>query len=73
MQSDHKRELMKYIASYLGWPDLRADTFPGERKFNIWYFHDPRSGERELHSRRVALRHPLDEKSFSAKIPAKRR
>jgi hypothetical protein len=28
------------VARHLGWNDLVADTFPSERKFNIWYFHD---------------------------------
>lgn len=29
-----------HIAERLGWPDLRADTYPRERKFNVWYFYD---------------------------------
>jgi hypothetical protein len=54
-----KVALQKKIASYLGWPDLRADTKPHERKFNIWYFYDTRDSEREPETRDVILRHQL--------------
>jgi hypothetical protein len=37
-----KRLLEQQIAGHLGWPDLRADTGPQQKKFNIWKFHDPR-------------------------------
>jgi hypothetical protein len=36
-----KRMLQAQIAGYLGWLDLRADTFNTDRKFNIWKFYDP--------------------------------
>jgi hypothetical protein len=36
-----KQSLEQQIAGHLGWPDLRADTSPKARKFNIWKFHDP--------------------------------
>ena len=34
--SEPKQILQKYIAEQLGWTNLRADTRPEERKFNIW-------------------------------------
>lgn len=46
------------VAKHLGWPDLAADTFPHERKFNIWYFHD-RKNDRAAKTRQVNLIHPL--------------
>ena len=57
--SREKKKLQKLIALYLGWPDLRADTGPIERKFNIWYFYDQRRGAREPHTRDVRLVYPL--------------
>jgi hypothetical protein len=54
-----KVQLGKRIAGYLGWNDLRADTMPAERKFNIWYFHDTRRTNREPTTREVVLRYPL--------------
>ena len=56
--SREKKKLQKLIALYLGWPDLRADTGPIERKFNIWHFHDQRRGAREPHTRDVRLVYP---------------
>jgi Protein of unknown function (DUF3800) len=53
-----KLALAAKVASHLGWPDLGADTFPSERKFNIWYFHDG-SRDRTARSRPVKLSHPL--------------
>ena len=47
--SREKKKLQKLIALYLGWPDLRADTRPIERKFNIWYFHDQESRPTRRH------------------------
>lgn len=35
-----KWELREYLATRLGWPDLLADTFPSQKKFNIWRLHD---------------------------------
>ena len=62
-QSRQKRRLQTLIALHLGWPDLRADTLPVERKFNIWFFHDQRKGRREPDTREVRLVHPLPEQS----------
>lgn len=55
-----KVALSGHIAEHLGWTDLHADTLTTERKFNIWYFHDPTSpGPRDAKTRRVKLLHPL--------------
>ena len=35
-----------WIAHHLGWPDLKADTHPGESKFNVWVFYDPTKSPR---------------------------
>jgi hypothetical protein len=59
--SGHKATLKKQIAGYLGWPDLSADTYPTERKFNIWWLTDrfhPEE-ERPVQARPVNLVHPL--------------
>lgn len=53
-----KVETALHIARHLGWPDLEADTFPEERKFNIWNFHDSRKS-RAITSRHVNLKNPL--------------
>jgi hypothetical protein len=53
-----KLALAAEVARHLGWPDLAADTFPDERKFNIWYFHDCK-GERAVNTRAVKLIHQL--------------
>lgn len=50
-----KKDIQKHIATYLGWPNLEADTMPRERKFNIWYFYDPTLGAREIKTRKVNL------------------
>lgn len=58
--SEAKREFRNHVASYLGWDDLRADTQKEERKFNIWFFHDPAAKrEREVVTRTVHLKHPV--------------
>lgn len=59
--ADHKAELKRHIASYLGWNDLRSDTRPKERKFNIWWLTDQIKPEqrRPIETRTVSLRHPL--------------
>jgi hypothetical protein len=36
-----KIELQRWIAEHLGWTDLRADTRPDDKKFNIWFLCDP--------------------------------
>jgi hypothetical protein len=43
-----KLRVMAVIADYIGWNDLNADTLPGELKFNIWNFQNPRQPRREL-------------------------
>lgn len=53
-----KRAVAAEIARHLGWPDLAADTFPGERKFNIWYLQDP-TRSRAVKTRPVSLIHAL--------------
>ena len=58
--SPAKLAVAKEIASYLGWGDLKGDTWSSERKFNIWYFFDPRYGKREITTRQVRLQYPLD-------------
>lgn len=57
--SREKARLQRLIALHLGWPDLRADTRPTERKFNVWFFYDHRRGDREPVTRDVKLVHPL--------------
>jgi hypothetical protein len=55
-----KVQLQRYVAEHLGWMDLHADTKFAERKFNVWYFFDPTSGEeREVATRDVVLKFPL--------------
>lgn len=49
------------IAGCLGWNNLKADTRPEERKFNIWYFYDSSLGPREIKTRQVSLKYPLQE------------
>jgi hypothetical protein len=53
-----KLQVAEWIAHHLGWPDLRADTYNGERKFNIWFFHD-KSMPRGCTTRRVKLKYRL--------------
>ena len=57
--SPNKQAIQAFVAEHLGWPDLKSDTKPTERKFNIWYFHDKRRGPREVKTRDVNLRYPL--------------
>jgi hypothetical protein len=58
--SEFKRAVRVHVAEHLGWKDLRADTKLTEWKFNIWYFHDPRSGgSREATTRPVKLLVPM--------------
>lgn len=57
--SEAKVQIQKYIAEYLGWKDLRSDTKPSERKFNVWFFHDRSRGGREVKTRPVVLKYPL--------------
>jgi hypothetical protein len=53
-----KRQVRCEIAKHLGWADVDSDTHVKERKFNIWYFHDPRH-PRQVQTRPVTLVHPL--------------
>lgn len=55
-----KHKVRRIIASHLGWKNLDADTFKEEKKFNIWYFHDPISEQRTVVSREVSLKYPYD-------------
>jgi hypothetical protein len=61
--SENKEKIQKTIASYLGWEDLESDTYPRERKFNIWHFDDIRQlgvGIRHFdETRPVTLKYPL--------------
>lgn len=57
--NERKKQILGYISEHLGWEDLKADTFPFERKFNIWYFHDKSLGPRQASSREVKLKYPL--------------
>lgn len=55
-----KIRMLEHVAKHLGWPDLRADTFLKEWKFNIWNFHDPTRREpREIKTRPVQLLFPM--------------
>ncbi len=51
-----KLDLQTEIAWHLGWPDLKADTKPSDRKFNIWIFYDPTKGPRRATTRPVLVR-----------------
>lgn len=57
--SEAKLDLSSWIAHHLGWDDLRSDTKPRERKFNVWYFHDSTLGARDVATRSVRLKYPL--------------
>lgn len=65
--SEAKLAVQNSIATCLGWPDLRGDTFPKERKFNIWYFYDEQLGLREIETRFVNLKYPLPERKLRAR------
>jgi hypothetical protein len=55
-EADAKLKVQQSIAGHLGWPDLRADTKPKERKFNVWVFYDRSRGRRTCDTRRVTLK-----------------
>lgn len=63
--SASKLSMQKLVGGYLGWPDLLSDTKPWERKFNVWYFHDPTLGPREVETRDIHLRYPLPRREIS--------
>src|SRR6266702_3742346 len=55
-----KLTVRRAVAEHLGWSDLKADTRHSEWKFNIWHFHNPKSGEpRETKTRLVKLKVPM--------------
>ena len=54
-----KAEQAAFVAEHLGWRDLRADTRPTEREFNVWMFYDKERGMRQATTREVRLRYPL--------------
>jgi hypothetical protein len=56
--TEAKAAIKERIAHFLHWPDLRSDTRPEERKFNVWYLVDPRI-PRPVTTRAVTLHHPL--------------
>lgn len=58
--SKSKKEIQYRIAKYLGWENLKADTRPEERKFNIWYYKPKRNSVREVKYREVKLYYPLN-------------
>jgi hypothetical protein len=54
-----KLRLLAQIAEHIGWKDLRADTKPHERKFNVWYLWDGPGTPRKPETRNVTLKYPL--------------
>jgi hypothetical protein len=71
IESHAKQALVRHAAGFLGWPDLRSDTRPKERKLNIWFLHDRASGARPMPTREVQLRYPLP--SSTRTVPPGRR
>jgi hypothetical protein len=71
VEAPAKLALMRWTAEHLGWEDLRADTWQQERKFNVWFFHDPTLGPRSAVTRTVTLKYPLPERIGS--VPPGRR
>ncbi|MCW2479763.1 DUF3800 domain-containing protein [Candidatus Symbiopectobacterium sp. NZEC135] len=57
--AEAKIEVSKKVAYYLGWNSLKYDTWPKERKFNIWFFFDRSRGPREIETKDVELIYPL--------------
>ncbi|MGE4069180.1 MAG: DUF3800 domain-containing protein [Vicinamibacterales bacterium] len=66
-RAGHKLDLREWIAYHLGWEDLRHDTYPEERKFNVWVYYDPTRGRRKSETAPVALVHPLPERPGARK------
>lgn len=60
--SDAKIAISNKVASYLGWETLLHDTWPNERKFNIWTFFDRTKGPRTIETRDVKLVYELPRK-----------
>lgn len=68
-----KYRVLDRIADYMGWPDLRSDTFPWVWKNNICHFHPYESTEREVKTRHVHPRWNLREwkgRSVRSPIPS---
>jgi hypothetical protein len=65
VESGGKLAVMKCIAKHLDWSDLKADTHVAEPKFNVWFFHDPTKGPREVTSRRTPFHPPAAPRSGS--------
>ncbi|MDU4154995.1 MAG: DUF3800 domain-containing protein [Enterobacteriaceae bacterium] len=59
ISSDAKVILANKIAENLGWDALAYDTWPKERKFNIWLFYDKTRGIRDIETKEVKLKNPL--------------
>lgn len=59
--NEFKAKLKVRLAEHLGWPDLRSDTIPAERKFNIWRLTDQvgKDQVRPVETRAVKLKKPL--------------
>ncbi|WP_449507123.1 DUF3800 domain-containing protein [Enterobacter ludwigii] len=57
--SEAKLAVANKVASYLGWDSLMYDTWPKERKFNIWLFFDRAKGPRDILTRDVNLKYEL--------------
>jgi len=57
--SEAKLDALAWMSHHLGWPDLRADTRPDERKFNVWVFYDPVRGTRKVITRPTRLVYAL--------------
>lgn len=65
ISSEAKVALAEKIADNLGWDTLTYDTWPTERKFNIWFFYDKTRGVREIETKPVKLKNPLPERNGS--------
>ncbi|EAR4973550.1 DUF3800 domain-containing protein [Salmonella enterica] len=57
--SEAKLAVANNVASYLGWDSLKHDTWPTERKFNIWFFFDRSKGPRDIVTQEVKLTYAL--------------
>jgi|GEM_PF-499509 len=57
--SEVKLALSNEIARHLGWESLSFDTWPKERKFNIWLFYDKTLRARDIETKAVTLFNPL--------------
>lgn len=66
-----KHTISQLIAEHLGWPDLRSDTKPTERKFNIWHLYDKACGPRRITTRDVHLKYPLPRRHPHTRSEAK--